>query len=227
MSIAAALTSIWSQNAESGRTAWIVTAVVGTTAMICAANALQTDRRPSPTNRPMTIVRLIHPLDLLTERSLMKYDLLMPRQVVFGWGRRRKSSSGCRLGQRVFLVSGSRTLRKSALWSEIQQSLDTAKLQTVDLGVISREPEVEDVDSFVARLRDLGGGQPGDVVLSIAVAQLSILARRSRPSPPIAKRDVKDYLEGVGRGLQITERPLPLVAMPTTSGTEARPRRTQ
>lgn len=51
MSIAAALTSIWSQNAESGRTAWIVTAVVGTTAMICAANALQ-DRPPPKPHEP-------------------------------------------------------------------------------------------------------------------------------------------------------------------------------
>jgi alcohol dehydrogenase class IV len=151
----------------------------------------------------------------------MKYDLLMPRQVVFGWGRR--SEVGVRaagLGQRVFLVSGSRTLRESALWSEIQQSLDTAKLQTVDLGVISREPEVEDVDSFVARLRDLGGGQPGDVVLAIGGgAALDLGKAVAALATNRQSETVKDYLEGVGRGLQITERPLPLVAMPTTSGT--------
>lgn len=151
----------------------------------------------------------------------MKYDLLMPRQVVFGWGRR--SEVGARaagLGQRVFLVSGSRTLRKSALWSEIQQSLDTAKLQTVDLGVISREPEVEDVDAFVARLRDLGGGQPGDVVLAIGGgAALDLGKAVAALATNRQSETVKDYLEGVGRGLQITERPLPLVAMPTTSGT--------
>lgn len=151
----------------------------------------------------------------------MKYDLLMPRQVVFGWGRR--SEVGVRaagLGQRVFLVSGSRTLRKSALWSEIQQSLDTAKLQTVDLGVISREPEVEDVDGFVARLRDLGGGQPGDIVLAIGGgAALDLGKAVAALATNRQSETVKDYLEGVGRGLQITERPLPLVAMPTTSGT--------
>jgi hypothetical protein len=52
MSIAAALTSIWSQNAESGRTAWIVTAIVGTTAMVCAANALQEKHPPKPHEPP-------------------------------------------------------------------------------------------------------------------------------------------------------------------------------
>lgn len=151
----------------------------------------------------------------------MKYDLLMPRQVVFGWGRR--SEVGVRaagLGQRVFLVSGSRTLRKSALWNEIEQSLDAAKLQTVDLGVISREPEVEDVDAFVVRLRDLGGGQPGDIVLAIGGgAALDLGKAVAALATNRQSETVKDYLEGVGRGLQITERPLPLVAMPTTSGT--------
>lgn len=151
----------------------------------------------------------------------MKYDLLMPRQVVFGWGRR--SEVGARaagLGQRVFLVSGSRTLRKSALWNEIVQSLDAAKLQTVDLGVISREPEVEDVDAFVNRLRDLGGGQPGDIVLAIGGgAALDLGKAVAALATNRQSETVKDYLEGVGRGLQITELPLPLVAMPTTSGT--------
>lgn len=151
----------------------------------------------------------------------MKYDLLMPRQVVFGWGRRSEvGTRAAGLGQRVFLVSGSRTLRKSALWTEIQQSLDTAKLQTVDLGVISREPEVEDVDAFVARLRDLGGGQPGDIVLAIGGGAALDLGKAVAALATNRQSDtVKDYLEGVGRGLQITERPLPLVAMPTTSGT--------
>lgn len=151
----------------------------------------------------------------------MKYDLLMPRQVVFGWGRRSEvGTRAAGLGQRVFLVSGSRTLRKSVLWTEIQQSLDTAKLQTVDLGVISREPEVEDVDSFVARLRDLGGGQPGDIVLAIGGgAALDLGKAVAALATNRQSETVKDFLEGVGRGLQITERPLPLVAMPTTSGT--------
>ena len=52
MSIAAALTSIWSQNIESGRTAWIVTAIVGTTAMISAASAVHDKRTPRPCEPP-------------------------------------------------------------------------------------------------------------------------------------------------------------------------------
>lgn len=151
----------------------------------------------------------------------MRYDLLMPRQVVFGWGRRTEvGARAASLGRRVFLVSGSRTLRKSAIWTKIEQSLDAAKLQTVDLGVISREPEVEDVDAFVTRLRDLGGGQPGDIVLAIGGGAALDLGKAVAALATNRQSDtVKDYLEGVGRGLQITERPLPLVAMPTTSGT--------
>ena len=151
----------------------------------------------------------------------MKYDLLMPGQVVFGWGRRTEvGARAASLGQRVFLVSGSRTLRKSSLWTEIQQSLDAAQLRTVDLGVISREPEVKDVDSFVAQLIEQGGGQPGDIVLSIGGGAALDLGKAIAALATNRQSDtVKDYLEGVGRGLQITERPLPFMAMPTTSGT--------
>lgn len=151
----------------------------------------------------------------------MKYDLLMPRQVVFGWGRRTEvGARAASLGRRVFLVSGSRTLRKSSVWTEIQQSLDATQLQTVDLGVISREPEVEDVDSFVARLIEQGGGQPGDIVLAIGGGAALDLGKAIAALATNRQSDtVKDYLEGVGRGLQITERPLPFMAMPTTSGT--------
>lgn len=151
----------------------------------------------------------------------MKYDLLMPRQVVFGWGRRTEvGARAANLGKRVFLVSGSRTLRKTAIWTEIQQSLAVAQLRTVDLGIISHEPEVEDVDSFVARLIEQGGGQSGDIVLAIGGgAALDLGKAVAALATNRQSNTVKDYLEGVGRGLQITERPLPFMAMPTTSGT--------
>ena len=151
----------------------------------------------------------------------MKYDLLMPRQVLFGWGRRSEVGLHAQaLGRRVFVASGSRSLRAAGVLDPIEASLRAAGLTVLDLGTISREPEVEDVDAMVGRLRDLGGGQPGDVVLAIGGGAALDLGKAVSALATNPHSDtVRDFLEGVGRGLQITERPLPLIAMPTTSGT--------
>ena len=151
----------------------------------------------------------------------MKYDLLMPRQVVFGWGRRSEvGPRAADLGRRVFVVCGSRSLQSSGVVDPIEGSLRTSGLTVLDLGTISREPEVEDVDAMVRRLRDFGGGQPGDVVLAIGGGAALDLGKAVSALATNRHSDtVRDFLEGVGRGLQITERPLPLIALPTTSGT--------
>ena len=151
----------------------------------------------------------------------MKYDLLMPRQVVFGWGRRTEvGPRAAALGRRVFVVCGSRSLRSAGVLDPIESSLRAAGLTVIDLGTISREPEVEDVDSMVSRLRDLGGGQPGDLILAIGGGAALDLGKAVSALATNPHSDtVRDFLEGVGRGLQITERPLPLIALPTTSGT--------
>jgi alcohol dehydrogenase class IV len=151
----------------------------------------------------------------------MKYELWMPRQVVFGWGRR--SEVGLRaaaLGRRVFVVCGSRSLRAGGVLDSLEASLRTAGLEVQDLGTISREPEVEDVDAMVRLLRDLGGGIPGDLVLAIGGGAALDLGKAVSALATNSQSDtVRDYLEGVGRGLQITDRPLPLIALPTTAGT--------
>ncbi len=151
----------------------------------------------------------------------MKYELWMPRQVVFGWGRRSEvGPRAAALGRRVFVVCGSRSLRAGGVLDSIETALRVAGLMVLDLGTISREPEVEDVDALVGRLRDLGGGQPGDLVLAIGGGAALDLGKAVSALATNPQSDtVRDFLEGVGRGLQITERPLPLIAMPTTSGT--------
>ena len=151
----------------------------------------------------------------------MKYELWMPRQVVFGWGRRSEvGPRAATLGRRVFVVCGSRSLRARGVLDAMEASLSAAGLTVFDLGTISREPEVEDVDAMVGRLRDLGGGQLGDVVLAIGGGAALDLGKAVSALATNPHSDtVRDFLEGVGRGLQITERPLPLIAMPTTSGT--------
>lgn len=148
------------------------------------------------------------------------YDLLAPRHIVFGWGRRRELGKlAAEIGNRVFVVAGSRTLETNGQLDSIREDLQANHLKVVEIGSIHREPLVEDVDRCVSELTAQKHGQ-GDLVLGIgggsaldlakAVAAVAVQHRAS---------SVKDYLEGVGSGLKIEAPPLPMIAVPTTSGT--------
>jgi alcohol dehydrogenase class IV len=152
--------------------------------------------------------------------ELGPYDFLSPPKIAFGWGRRREAGSlAATLGRRALLIEGSRTLRQSGAIDEIVATLTAAGVETVAAAAVSHEPEVQDVDGAVALLRELHAGG-GDFVLAVgggsaidlAKAAAALLTNDASPS-------VRDYLEGVGRGLQLSEPPLPVMAMPTTGGT--------
>lgn len=148
------------------------------------------------------------------------YDHVLPPTVRFGWGRRNEVGElARRLGRRAFLVVGSRTLQRSGVLAEIRESLQDSGVSLVEAASISREPLVEDVDSAVATLREHNAGA-GDLVLAIGGGSAIDLGKAA--AGLITQRQsgsVADYLEGVGKGLQIVETPLPLLAMPTTGGT--------
>ncbi|MBX3442766.1 MAG: iron-containing alcohol dehydrogenase [Planctomyces sp.] len=151
----------------------------------------------------------------------MNFDLRLPEKLIFGWGRRVEAGGLARsLGTRAWLVAGSRTLEASGATGELCRTLEETGIGVRRLPVLSREPEVEDVDAAVAEVR--GDLQPGDFVLGLGGGAAIDLAKAvSGLAPQESGTSVRDYLEGVGRGLQLIERPLPLLAMPTTSGTGA------
>ncbi len=152
----------------------------------------------------------------------MNYSFLAPRQIVFGWGRRADLGAlAATLGQRVFLVSGSRTLERTGVIDRVVADLGSAGLQVLGFPVESREPEVRDVDGLTASFRALNP-TAGDVVIAIGGGSAIDLAKAAAALATNRQADsVVDYLEGVGRGLQITEPPLPFIAVPTTAGTGA------
>jgi len=156
----------------------------------------------------------------MTTPAPIRYDFFSPRQIAFGWGRRRDAGKLARsLGRRAFLVWGSRTLAATDAAGEIVESLRAAGVEIVELARISREPEIEDVDRASAVLRGRTAGE-ADFLLAVGGGSAIDLAKAAAALATNRQSEtVRDYLEGVGRGLQITEPPLPIMALPTTAGT--------
>lgn len=152
--------------------------------------------------------------------ATIQYEFLAPPRIVFGWGRRREAGSlAATLGRRAFLIVGSRTLEASGALAEITESLRASGVEPVLIGRTTHEPEVEDVDRIAAELRSRGAGD-GDLILGVGGGSAIDLAKAAAAMATNAESaTVRDYLEGVGRGLKLSRPPLPLLAMPTTSGT--------
>jgi alcohol dehydrogenase class IV len=152
--------------------------------------------------------------------STLRFDFFAPPRIAFGWGRRSEVGRlAATLGRRAFLVSGSATLERLGTFAEIESCLQQAGLTTALLTKISREPEVDDVDATVARLRDLAAG-PGDVVIAVGGGSAIDLAKAAAALATNSRGStVADYLEGVGKGFTIEAPPLPVLAIPTTAGT--------
>lgn len=161
----------------------------------------------------------------------MKYDLLLPKRIVFGWARRNELGPlAGTLGQRVFVITGSRTLMRNGVIEAIDNDLAAAGLGLLGHENISREPEVGDVDRVTEILRQKmkplpDGGQSGVVVIGLGGGAAIDLAKAVATMTPQSDGDcdrpptVLDYLEGVGRGFVLNREPLPLIVLPTTAGT--------
>jgi alcohol dehydrogenase class IV len=148
------------------------------------------------------------------------YDFLAPPRIVFGWGRRRELGAVARtLGRRAFVLHGSRSLEESGTLGEILDCLRHEQVEPVDAGSIGHEPEVADVDRIAAFLRRNAGSR-GDLVIGVGGGSAMDLAKAAAAlATNSASPTVRDYLEGVGKGLTLEEEPLPFLAVPTTAGT--------
>lgn len=151
---------------------------------------------------------------------LTPYDFFAPQRVVFGWGRRSEVGTLAKtLGSRAFVVSGSRTLDANGTLDELCRLLTNSGMNVERLATQSREPEVADVDLATERLRSIAPRE-GDMLIAIGGGSAIDLAKAvSTMATNTHGSSVQDFLEGVGRGLKIDHPPLPLLAMPTTSGT--------
>ena len=136
----------------------------------------------------------------------------IPPLLVYGWGAlERVGEETARLGRHALLVSGRSAARSSGLLARVQQLLEAAGLAVTLYDQVEPEPSNETVDRGAALARQagvevvvgLGGGSPCDVARAIA----GLLG--------LDGEHIKDY-----QGGKPIDRPgLPLVSIPTTSGT--------
>ncbi len=147
------------------------------------------------------------------------FEFVSPQRIIFGWGRRRELAAVAgTLGCRAWGVVGSRTLLKNGTWDALATFLRDAGLDAKLAATIAREPEVEDVDRLVATLRK--ETRPGDFVIGLGGGSAIDLAKAAAALTTNRQgSSVRDFLEGVGKSLAVTEPPLPMIAMPTTGGT--------
>jgi len=148
------------------------------------------------------------------------YDFLVPQRTIFGWGRWPEvGPAAAQLGNRVFLVLGSRHLAAGGFVEQMRVVLDKHRVELIELTSIAREPEVGDVDAAAKRIREQVV-RPGDIVMGVGGGSALDLAKAvAALATNLEGSGVQDYLEGVGRGYQLKVQPLPIIAMPTTAGT--------
>lgn len=149
----------------------------------------------------------------------MQFQFLSPHKVLFGCGQRHElEKNAATLGQNALVVSGSRTLKNSAIWSEMSENLASAGVEIAHEVECLREPAIADVDSAVRETSDstspidLVIGIGGGAALDLAKAISAMLTNRHGGS-------VRDFLEGVGTGQTLQHAPVPMIAVPTTAGT--------
>lgn len=138
------------------------------------------------------------------------FEFSTASRILFGPGKLNELEAIVReLGQRVLLVVGARSAEQSGLLARLQQLLPVRALARC-----AREPQIDDVDSAVAAARDVGC----DVV--VAVGGGSVLDCGKAAAGMLTNEgSLADYLEGIGTGRVIEQRPLPMIAVPTTAGT--------
>jgi alcohol dehydrogenase class IV len=140
----------------------------------------------------------------------MRFEFATAERIVFGPGILREAGSAAsRMGKRVLVITGSSLERASSLVEGLEaEGLDVATFQ------VEGEPTTELVSRGLQAVRrhsselviGFGGGSALDTGKAVA-------ALATNPG------EMLDYLEVIGRGRAITERPLPYIAIPTTAGT--------
>ena len=143
---------------------------------------------------------------------MTQFEFATTNRIVFGAGVLPEAVKAARsLGNRVYLVTGSRLAKAEALGEQLRK---------VGLGVqlaqVTTEPTTELIQVMTAQARaegcDVVIGLGGGSVIDAAKAVSGLLTNEG---------DLFDYLEVIGKALPLKNSAAPYIAIPTTAGTGA------
>jgi alcohol dehydrogenase class IV len=116
-------------------------------------------------------------------------------------------------GNRVLLVTGSRSFPSTPQWDELITTFEQRNVRWYHVS-IDGEPSPQRIDDVIAEYADT----PIDVVLGVGGGS-ALDAAKAIAGLLRVQRSVMDYLEGVGPELPYAGPAVPLIAAPTTAGT--------
>ncbi len=135
-------------------------------------------------------------------------NFYLPTKVIFGKGRISELSESLKDYKKILIVSGKSSFKKSGAYDKIKAQLKDKKLvyfsdvkENPDFPTLKNGSEIarnEKVELIIG----VGGGSPMDAAKGIALLSTN-------------EGDMKDYM----KGKEVKNKPLPIVCIPTTSGT--------
>lgn len=144
--------------------------------------------------------------------KLRAYEFNLPTRILFGWESLRKLPHIMHdFGNKVLLVTGHNSARKSGVLTSVQKTLEEKRIEITLFNQVESEPSCDTVNTGVKLAKSkncevvigLGGGSAIDVAKAIAA---------------ISKTE--GLVEEFQSGFRVLEKPgLPFIAIPTTAGT--------
>jgi len=142
----------------------------------------------------------------------VRFEFATDNRIIFGPGTLQEVAPlAAEMGRRPFVVTSGSVERTAPLLDQLQ-----AQELVSTISVVDKEPTTHLIAEGVKQARvfecdfviGIGGG-------SVIDAGKAIAALLTNPG------DVLDYLEVIGQGKELTELPVPYIAIPTTAGTGA------
>ena len=142
-------------------------------------------------------------------------EFYTPRKIIFGpGGLSQVGAEVKRLGNKVLVVLGRSAVRKSGALDRLTHLLKEKNLEYIIYENIHSDPTVETVDNGASL------AQKGSCNLIIALGGGSVLDTGKAISAMVTNEgSVADYQEIEGKGRKFQHKPIPFIAIPTTSGT--------
>ncbi|MBI1388000.1 MAG: iron-containing alcohol dehydrogenase [bacterium] len=146
----------------------------------------------------------------------MNFQFLTPTRIIAGQGCfEGLGGEASALSKKAFVFCSS-SMEKFGWLKRAQASLKAAGVASQTLVKTPGEPTVEMTDAAAAALRE----SRAEVVISIGGGSVIDLAKAAA-GLAVNPGSVKDYLEGVGKGLTPSKTALPHIAVPATAGAGA------